>query len=287
LPTALPDFDGLEHLLFAAAAERNGGMLPSTSATCVRAVGAERLLPAPLLSTALQRNYIADLGFIDPLELGIASECDATSPDMRAFPRGISRYQLGELILFGKQGNHDCYLARGWSTTEEEWVWIEGLHAALLTAGPAFPCANNTGCSFVLDAQSLPPAQLDQQGCTICINGTELAELRFIGGARCIFVIHVPDGLIHSDEPLQIDLRCRKAAQPPGESRLLSMRVFSVSLQPTLALANQTMVVLDDGFDEARYLTKNPDVAAGVFSGSVQSGYEHFIRYGLIEHRGF
>lgn len=38
-------------------------------------------------------------------------------------------------------------------------------------------------------------------------------------------------------------------------------------------------------FDEEFYLSKNPDVAEGVKSGKIESGYEHYIHFGYFEGR--
>src|SRR5271163_720483 len=39
------------------------------------------------------------------------------------------------------------------------------------------------------------------------------------------------------------------------------------------------------GFDEAGYLIANPDVAAAVRNGSIESGWKHFLQHGRAEGR--
>ena len=68
-----------------------------------------------------------------------------------------------------------------------------------------------------------------------------------------------------------------------GSRRSASSSILAVPQQLFEFLLSRTLGYL--AFDEADYLSANPDVKRSIERGDVRSGKEHFCRYGYFEHR--
>ncbi|MBP2294257.1 hypothetical protein [Azospirillum rugosum] len=289
---ALRDLDGIEHLLFATAAEHRGALKPTTSATCIRHLENERHIPVPMLAISLQQSYLEDLGYLDrivrpevqPLADGELLLTPAAR-EMRGFPRGLAPYRQQSVIIFGKSGNHADYLGKGWSVTEDHWVWIDGVHAQVCMRQQLVDPPSN--CFLRCDLEPLITGKLPSQTVTLSVNGTAVATVTLSRPGRAIITAAVPEGVVRAGEPLTIDIECANAYRPPGESRYLSVRLYALMLSTGEEHPVPELLYLNSEFNEDRYLALNPDVAAAKQAGEFKNGYEHFFRHGIGEKRGY
>ncbi|MFN2507168.1 MAG: hypothetical protein ABR589_00150 [Chthoniobacterales bacterium] len=145
-------------------------------------------------------------------------------------------YEYNEKISFARHGKALRHLLTGWSWTEDQWTWTEGLVAALaLRVGPA-----SGGLTLnVRMSGLLHPPELTVQPVQVLLNGTKITDWEVTDLKT--YSVAIPSELLPT-EPTDwvIDFLVPKATSPahfiPGaDSRRLALQVWdlTISTAPT------------------------------------------------------
>lgn len=116
-------------------------------------------------------------------------------------------------------------------------------------------------------------------------------ECAFSGKTEHFDIRGIDAALAHAAQSLKqcADRFHEISREPSTESGLATQHDLQTTFELVRRALNRTVGLLveadRENFDEASYLTENPDVAAAVARGAVKSGYLHFLSYGESEKR--
>jgi hypothetical protein len=140
---------------------------------------------------------------------------------------------LGKNIEFKAGGGSENYRISGWSKTETEFTWTEGLAAKL---GLPIPKGGSALTLRVTMSALIHPPELVAQPVEVYANGQKLDEWQVGGTAE--FMTTVPASIRKAAETLVLEFRTPKATSPKAlgvneDPRVLGICVHSLKLTET------------------------------------------------------
>ena len=152
-------------------------------------------------------------------------------------PTAPPSYEVGQRLVFGRNGNGLPALCSGWSYAESVGVWSEGIIARL---------------EFVLRELSEGPLQLEIELAAamvgeshptldvhVLVDSSRVARWRLAApfAAPAIQEVAIPAGLLVAMHPCTIDFRIMRPRSPAslglsGDQRLLGIHLSSLRLRP-------------------------------------------------------
>ncbi len=160
-----------------------------------------------------------------------------TAPREPETPIAPPAYEVGQRLVFGRNGNGLPALCSGWSYAESVGVWSEGIIARL---------------EFVLRELSEGPLQLEIELAAamvgeshptldvhVLVDSSRVARWRLAApfAAPAIQEVAIPAGLLVAMRPCTIDFRIMRPRSPAslglsGDQRLLGIHLSSLRLRP-------------------------------------------------------
>lgn len=140
---------------------------------------------------------------------------------------------VGERIEFKFGGNSEPYQVSGWSKTEPEFTWSEGVSAKM-----TLPISSSPGglTLKIVMAALIHDPELPSQPVEVYTNGQKVVEWQ--AGNTAEFVATIPGEVVKNGGSLDLEFRTPKAASPKSlgisaDPRVLGICVRSIELVRT------------------------------------------------------